>query len=299
MSNDKWVSVPVEPTEAMLRALQKAQGDHSDFEDWLEFECGDAQREWTAMLAAAPKPAEGGDNDKSVNVQVYWSGLYRMWRCESPDMSTQACGETVRECLLDWLDKRYPAPPPAAQAAGASMEPVAWRARSLVWEPDGPNWCDPNHGFYITDSEKDDGILLDGERAFRAAWGEGEVYGFDTLDEAKAWCQQELQRWLDENIEPATSIPLTAPVAAISAGDVAETRVTPEMLADAFQMDRAGGRYYLTEYGQDASNGPMRGVVFYDAAAIKDVAALLTAALRRCTCCPGSDVCAARQRSNT
>jgi hypothetical protein len=80
---------------------------------------------------------------------------------------------------------------------------------------------------------------------------------------------------------------------------VTDAEVTPEMLADAFQMDRVGDRYYLTEYGQDVSKGPMRGVVFYDAAAIKDVAALLTASLGRCTCCPGSDVCAGRQRSNT
>jgi hypothetical protein len=250
----------------------------------------DQMREYAiACLAAAPKPAEAPPPNPV-----------------GPPTAMEDCPKCGALCTTNdvWAGGIYQhtnysaVPPPAAQAAGASMEPVAWRARSLVWEPDGPNWCDPNHGFYITDSEKDDGILLDGERAFRAAWGEGEVYGFDTLDEAKAWCQQ-LQRWLDENIEPATSIPLTAPVAAISAGDVAETRVTPEMLADAFQMDRAGGRYYLTEYGQDASNGPMRGVVFYDAAAIKDVAALLTAALRRCTCCPGSDVCAARQRSNT
>jgi hypothetical protein len=91
---------------------------------------------------------------------------------------------------------------------------------------------------------------------------------------------------------------LTAPSPPGGSG-VTDAEVTPEMLADAFQMDRVGDRYYLTEYGQDVSKGPMRGVVFYDAAAIKDVAALLTASLGRCTCCPGSDVCAGRQRSNT
>jgi hypothetical protein len=175
---------------------------------------------------------------------------------------------------LEAMAAREPRPSPrpeAAQAAGPSMEPVACGHETRA------RW---DHVYCVRC-----GSVMPGAHE---EWGIAKNRWFSSLDEATFY--------RDHGRLPSV---YPAPVAAISAGDVAETRVTPEMLADAFQMDRVGGRYYLTEYGQDASNGPMRGVVFYDAAAIKDVAALLTAALRRCTCCPGSDVCAARQRSNT
>src|SRR5690606_13315563 len=53
--------VPEEPTEAMLRAVQKAQCDHSSFEDWLYFSGDDARRDYAAMLTAATKDAGQGE----------------------------------------------------------------------------------------------------------------------------------------------------------------------------------------------------------------------------------------------
>lgn len=55
-----WALVPDEMTEAMLLAVKQAHHDHSDFEDWLEFDGQDAQNDWEAALAAAPPPAGAG-----------------------------------------------------------------------------------------------------------------------------------------------------------------------------------------------------------------------------------------------
>jgi hypothetical protein len=50
--SEDFVMVPREPTREMLEAIQKAQGDHGDFEDWCEFSGSSAIAEYKAALAA-------------------------------------------------------------------------------------------------------------------------------------------------------------------------------------------------------------------------------------------------------
>jgi len=51
-----WQLVPKEPTEEMLLAAQRAVGDHSDPEDWLEDEGREIAQVFRALLSAAPPP---------------------------------------------------------------------------------------------------------------------------------------------------------------------------------------------------------------------------------------------------
>lgn len=65
-------------------------------------------------------------------------------------------------------------------------------AQPLEWEPHGDgDWADKYCGFYISHSPEDDA-----EAPYHAAWGEGDSESFGTLDEAKAWCQREIDGWV-------------------------------------------------------------------------------------------------------
>lgn len=50
---DAFALVPKEPSDAMRRAAQKADHDHSPHAEWLEDEWRGLRRIWVAMLAAA------------------------------------------------------------------------------------------------------------------------------------------------------------------------------------------------------------------------------------------------------
>ena len=50
-----WKLVPIEPTPKMMRAAQKADHDHGDHEEWLEYDGEDVKRVYRAMLAASPE----------------------------------------------------------------------------------------------------------------------------------------------------------------------------------------------------------------------------------------------------
>ena len=50
-----WKLVPIEPTHEMMRSAQKADHDHGDHEEWLEYDGEDVKRVYRAMLAAAPE----------------------------------------------------------------------------------------------------------------------------------------------------------------------------------------------------------------------------------------------------
>ena len=50
-----WKLVPIEPTPKMMRAAQKADHDHGNHEEWLEYDGEDVKRVYRAMLAAAPE----------------------------------------------------------------------------------------------------------------------------------------------------------------------------------------------------------------------------------------------------
>lgn len=51
-----YVIVPKDPTEEMMVAAQKAQGDHSNPDEWLsDYGAEDARKLYGAMLSARPK----------------------------------------------------------------------------------------------------------------------------------------------------------------------------------------------------------------------------------------------------
>ena len=50
-----WKLVPIEPTPEMMLVAQKADHDHLEHEEWLEYDGEDVKRVYRAMLAAAPE----------------------------------------------------------------------------------------------------------------------------------------------------------------------------------------------------------------------------------------------------
>ena len=50
-----WKLVPIEPTPEMMLVAQKADHDHGDHEEWLEYDGEDVKRVYRAMLAASPE----------------------------------------------------------------------------------------------------------------------------------------------------------------------------------------------------------------------------------------------------
>lgn len=64
-----------------------------------------------------------------------------------------------------------------------SARPLEW---SLAYDD---QWIDEHHGFSIM-REPDD------ELPFSAAWGEGDSEQFSNLEQAKAWCQAEIDAWV-------------------------------------------------------------------------------------------------------
>jgi len=56
-----YVLVPVEPTEAMVLAAKRFQGDHDEVDHWMEWEGVAAANQYAAMLAARPEVPN--DND--------------------------------------------------------------------------------------------------------------------------------------------------------------------------------------------------------------------------------------------
>ena len=50
-----WKLVPIEPTPKMMRAAQKADHDHGNHEEWLEYDGEDVKRVYRAMLASTPE----------------------------------------------------------------------------------------------------------------------------------------------------------------------------------------------------------------------------------------------------
>ena len=50
-----WKLVPIEPTPEMMLVAQKADHDHLEHEEWLEYDGEDVKRVYRAMLAATPE----------------------------------------------------------------------------------------------------------------------------------------------------------------------------------------------------------------------------------------------------
>ena len=76
------------------------------------------------------------------------------------------------------------------------------KIKKLVWEcapfKDGTECYDKQFGFYINER-----LDEDPEFRFSACWGEGEPEDFPTMQEAKDWCQGELERFVLSMIDNA------------------------------------------------------------------------------------------------
>jgi hypothetical protein len=56
VEREGWVSVPIEPTEEMLKEAQSEQGDHGSYIEWVAYGyADDVIATYKAMLSAAPK----------------------------------------------------------------------------------------------------------------------------------------------------------------------------------------------------------------------------------------------------
>lgn len=74
---------------------------------------------------------------------------------------------------------------PAQPVAGAvaSAKPLKWSHAYA------DQWLDEDYGFSIM-------VEADSETPYSASWGEGDEEDFATLEEAKAWCQAEIDAWV-------------------------------------------------------------------------------------------------------
>lgn len=81
------------------------------------------------------------------------------------------------------------------------------RAKQLEWmEESASEWSDRHHGFHITKDDEEPE-----EERFTAAWGEGDPEWFPTLEEAQAWCQEAIDRYIREwAVTPPPSVPAVA-----------------------------------------------------------------------------------------
>lgn len=67
------------------------------------------------------------------------------------------------------------------------------RAQKIEWVHDSDSWYDNQYGFFIS-KDFDSGEFL-------ASWGEGPEDICGTLEEAKAWCQNEIDGWVQDHVK--------------------------------------------------------------------------------------------------
>jgi hypothetical protein len=80
-----------------------------------------------------------------------------------------------------WIDEHGP------------FAPRLMRAKPLEWDEQSTSeWSDKHCGFFILFDAVDEP-----DTPYRASWGEGDTEAFATLAEAKRWCQQEIDRWVE------------------------------------------------------------------------------------------------------
>lgn len=84
---------------------------------------------------------------------------------------------------------------------------LAIRAKPLEWEEVAQfnttrdkEWTDKRMGFHIAYDPDDDT-----DSRYSAAWGEGETEFFATLEDAKEWCQSEVDDWIRKNATVAAA----------------------------------------------------------------------------------------------
>jgi hypothetical protein len=91
----------------------------------------------------------------------------------------------------------------ARASAAPAVQPVAITAKMIEWgeqrsrSGDVKEWHENRYGFYIARDDEE-------EEPYGAAWGEGDTERFKTLEEAQAWCQAEIDRWVSSCAVVAT-----------------------------------------------------------------------------------------------
>lgn len=74
-------------------------------------------------------------------------------------------------------------------------KPIDWTYECGRGAPGFQEWIDDRYGFHIR-------LSPDISAApYIAAWGEGDSEEFATLEDAKQWCQQQIEAWVVENTE--------------------------------------------------------------------------------------------------
>lgn len=75
------------------------------------------------------------------------------------------------------------------------MNDIKVTAKPIEWkENGGGEWIDTDYSFSISHLPDDFP-----EYPYCAIWGEGDEDSFETLDEAKQWCQAVIDEWFQEH----------------------------------------------------------------------------------------------------
>lgn len=89
----------------------------------------------------------------------------------------------------------------AAYRAGMESRPIV-RPKPIEWThecgrgaPGFQEWIDNRYGFHIRLATEISAT------PYIAVWGEGDSEEFATLEDAKQWCQQQIEAWVLENVE--------------------------------------------------------------------------------------------------
>lgn len=110
---------------------------------------------------------------------------------ESALPSANSAFEGGAEATLSTIAPREAAQEP--KSARLSAKPLTWKEEPLSRAPGWREWVDQRMGFHISYDPEEDA----GER-YIAAWGEGDPESFATIEEAKAWCQEQADSWVRE-----------------------------------------------------------------------------------------------------
>ena len=184
-----WRLAPVEPTPDMLRAAVKSREGPAVYKvlsaGGLETLESEARDEWAAMLSASPPPPTERAARCQCNEKLA-SECDEPWgpNCDLGNNPAFVAGAPVgTESVVD-------------KALGIVREqseqarPGSISARACEWSQDySDQWTDQHYGFSIIEDQDD-------ELPFAATWGEGDAAEFATLEEAKAWCQSQVDGWI-------------------------------------------------------------------------------------------------------
>lgn len=67
-----------------------------------------------------------------------------------------------------------------------TAKPISWK------QDDDGDWYESDYGFHIHSDDATPG-------KYTAYWGEGDEESFDTVNEAKVWCQEQMDTWISDH----------------------------------------------------------------------------------------------------